>query len=109
MNKQRLAQLLEFLEEEPNDPFNKYAIAIEYLEEKPMESLKYFQELLQNHENYTGTYYHAAKLYNALGNKEEAERVFLKGIEICRSQKDHHALRELQNAYNEFLFEEEDD
>ncbi len=109
MNTQRLNRLLEFLKEDPKDPFNKYAIAIEYLEEKPLESLKYFQELLQNHERYTGTYYHAAKLYNALGNKEEAERVFLKGIEICKSEKDYHALRELQNAYNEFLFEEEDD
>lgn len=108
MNTQRLSQLFEFLKEDPNDPFTKYAIAIEYMEKKPLESLKYFQELLQHHEAYTGTYYHAAKLYIALGNKEEAERTFVKGIEICKKQNDLHALRELQNAYNEFLFEEED-
>lgn len=107
MNTQRLSQLFEFLKEDPNDPFTKYAIAIEYLDKQPSESLKYFEELLRNHEEYTGTYYHAAKLYNALGNREEAERTFLKGIMICKNKKENHALRELQNAYNEFLFEDE--
>lgn len=107
MNEQRLRQLFEYLKEDPDDPFTKYAIAIEYLEQNPQESLKYFKELLQKHEEYTGTYYHAAKLYNALGMKDEAERVFEKGIEICKLKKEHHALRELRNAYNEFLFEED--
>jgi Tfp pilus assembly protein PilF len=108
MNEQRLAQLFKFLEEDKNDPFTLYAIALEFQTENPKKAMEYFEELLQNHADYTGTYYHAAKLYSFLGKKKAAEKVFLKGLEICKVQGEHHAFKELQNAYNEFLFEEED-
>lgn len=108
MNEQRLRQLFKFLKEDQNDPFTLYAIALEYQETQPQEAMKYFEGLLQNHPEYTGTYYHAAKLCSALGRKVEAENIFKKGLEICRKQEEHHAFKELQNAYNEFLFEDED-
>ena len=107
MNEQRLAQLFKFLEEDKNDPFTLYAIALEYQTEYPAKAMEYFEGLLKNHPNYTGTYYHAAKLYSFLDKKEEAEKIFLKGLKICKEQGEHHAFKELQNAYNEFLFEEE--
>ncbi len=107
MNKERLAQLLTFLKEEPNDPFILYAIATEYSQNEPRKALEYYEKLLSEHENYVATYYHAAKLYANLEEKDKAENTFLKGIAIARIQNESLALRELQNAYNEFLFEEE--
>ena len=107
MNKERLAQLLNFLKEEPNDPFILYAIATEFSGDEPGKALSYYEKLLSEHENYVATYYHVAKLYAVLGEKEKAENTFLKGIEIAKSQNESLALRELQNAYNEFLYEDE--
>lgn len=103
----RLEQLLEFLKEDPADPFTLYAIAIEYTKTDQDKAREYFQTLLQEHENYVATYYHAAKLYAALGEKEEAARIFRKGLTISQQRGDKHAYRELLNAYNEFLYEEE--
>lgn len=107
MNKERLSQLYKFLEEDPNDPFTLYAIALEYQKSDLYEALKYFENLLENHVNYVGTYYHAAKLYAILGKNEKAEATYKKGLHIAQAQGDRHAHRELQNAYNEFLFDEE--
>ena len=107
MNKERLSQLLIFLKEEPDDPFILYAIAIEYTQEHPEKALDYFEKLLVEHADYVATYYHAAKLYADLGESEKAEEIFLKGIEIAKTQNEPLALRELQNAYNEFLYEDE--
>ena len=108
MNRERLKLLKEYLKEDPDDPFNWYAVAIEYLDQHPTDALPYFEELLEKHENYVGTYYHAANLFNLLGNKERAEKTYQKGLRISLAQGDRHAHRELQNAYNEFLFEEEE-
>lgn len=107
MNKERLSQLQTFLKEEPNDPFILYAIATEYSQEDPEKALSYYEKLLIEHENYVATYYHAAKLYIDLDETEKAEKTYKKGIEIAREQGESLALRELQNAYNEFLFEDE--
>ncbi|PWJ38630.1 enzyme of heme biosynthesis [Sediminitomix flava] len=109
MNQERLNKLFAFLEEEPNDPFLIYAIANEYLESKPTEAKKYYDRLLFEHENYTGTYYHAAQLYLDLGDKEKAESIYKKGLLICQKENDRHALAELQRAYNEFLYEDEEE
>jgi hypothetical protein len=57
---------------------------------------------------YVPTYYHAAKLYVQLGRKQEAKNTFQKGILISLQQGKRNAHRELQNAYNEFLDDEEE-
>jgi tetratricopeptide (TPR) repeat protein len=107
MNKERLTQLLTFLKEEPNDPFILYAIATEYSQDEPGKALEYYEKLLSEHENYVATYYHAARLYADLAEREKAENTFLKGIEIAKAQNESLAKRELQNAYHEFLYEDE--
>ena len=107
MNSTRLQKLLEYLKEDPNDPFTLYAIATEFVQSSPGKAREYFDQLLLHHPDYLATYYHAAKLYSDLGNAEKAKEIFLKGIEIARVQENSLALRELQNAYNEFLFDQE--
>ena len=109
MNIERLKQLEEFLEIDPNDPFILYAIAMEWIQENPEKTREYFDLLLKHHEEYIGTYYHAGKLYASLGKNEIADNIFKKGIIIADRIGDKHALRELKSAYNEFLFENEED
>ena len=63
MNTERLTQLLKFLEEDPHDAFNWYAVATEYRATDPDRALVYFEKLLTEHPDYVPTYYHAAQLY----------------------------------------------
>lgn len=108
MSQARLQQLLSFLEEDPDDPFTLYAIALEYQKMQDEKALYYFDKLLLEHPDYVATYYHAAQFYLDLGFKEKAEQTYTSGIEKAKSQQNALALRELQNAYNQYLFEEED-
>ena len=100
-NDSRLEQLLKFLEQEPNDPFLQYALATEYLRNNKLETaLFYYEGLVNNHQNYVGTYYHLGKLYELLGRTEDAIKIYYAGIQISKNKKDMHALSELQGVYN---------
>ncbi|MTI32117.1 tetratricopeptide repeat protein [Xanthovirga aplysinae] len=107
MNSERTKQLLGFLKKDPDDPFIKYAIAMEYQKTDKKKALFYFESLLKEHEDYLPTYYHVAKLLIDINQKKEVEGIFKKGIELAQKQGDYLALRELQNAYTNYLFEEE--
>ena len=73
MNEARLALLKKYIEEEPNDPFNYYAIATELIGQSPEKAKDYFDFLLANHPHYLPTYYHAAQLYADQEDYEKAE------------------------------------
>lgn len=119
---ERIEQLLDFLEKEPNDTFLLYAAATEYLKTDTQKALTYYENLLQNHSDYIPTYYHAAELYTNLENYEKANQTYLKGIEVCelaiqKAQKQNieidkvtlKSLQELKSAYELFLMEFEDE
>ena len=106
MSTSRLDQLFEFQKEEPNDPFILFAIALEFQKIDSTKAMEYFTNLLLHHENYTGTYYHAAKLLETLGKKEEAIKVYEKGIIICRNENKLKAVNELMSALNNLKDEE---
>lgn len=95
----RLATLLTFLEEDPSDPFTRFALAQEYLKRgQTDEAAYYFEALVDDAPDYVGTYYHLGKLYEGIGRKEEALAVYQRGIERARAQREFHALSELQDA-----------
>jgi tetratricopeptide (TPR) repeat protein len=102
----RLEQLLDMLEEDPRDPFNLYAVAIEYQEVNPERSKQLFEKLLLEHVEYLPTYYHAAALFADLNDREKALRTYDQGIEIASKQQNQHALRELTNARTSFMMED---
>jgi tetratricopeptide (TPR) repeat protein len=108
MHAERITQLLKFLEAEPNDPFLLYALATEYNKSEPQKALAFYEKLLNEHPDYLPTYYHAAALYAELELQEKAGKTYQKGIEKARHAADHHALRELQAAYTNWQFEQDD-
>jgi len=106
----RLDMLLEFIKNEPEDEFLKYALATEYLRlNQADKALAYYEDLVNNHPNYTGTYYHLGKLYEALNRKPDAITTYEKGMAITREKRDNHAFSELQAVYREATGYDEDD
>ena len=106
----RLDKLLEFYESEPNDEFLKYALATEYLRlNETDKALHYYEDLINNHPNYTGTYYHLGKLYEALGRKDDAINTYQTGMTITKAKRDNHAFSELQAVYREAIGDDDDE
>ena len=102
MNKNRIQVLLQFIEEQPDDPFNVYALAMEYRDEQPAQALNYLEKLLEEHPDYLATYYHAAALYAEKNDRFAAEGIYQRGIELASAQKNEKALQELSRAYRGF-------
>jgi tetratricopeptide (TPR) repeat protein len=103
MNTKRLEQLINMKKEEPNDPFLIYAIAMEYAKiENFDESIAHYEQLVNEHEDYVGTYYHLAKLYETLKMPDKADVTYQKGLAVSKKIADHHAHSELLSAYNSF-------
>lgn len=103
MENERINKLLQFLNEDPNDAFTLYALATEYKKEDRNAALEYFEKLLNEHEDYVGTYYHAAALYDELEMEDKAKKTYQKGMKIARNTNNMHAFSELQAAYNKFM------
>lgn len=97
--------LEKFYAEDPHDPFNAYALALEYLTSDAARSRTLFDWLLDVHQEYLPTYYHAAKFYQETGERGKAAAVFEKGMALARKRNESKTLRELQSAYEEMMFE----
>jgi predicted Zn-dependent protease len=101
----RLELLRQFVAEEPQDPFNRYALATELLKFNKTESRHIFECLLQNHADYLATYYHLGSLYIELGENKLAEKTYLAGIVLAGKIGNEKTLKELNGAYQMFLDE----
>jgi tetratricopeptide (TPR) repeat protein len=101
-NQQRIDKLTEMLVKSPNDCFLLHALGLEYTKigEKD-EAILQFEKVIAIDENYVGTYYHLAKLYEK-NNKDQAFAIYHKGIEIAQKNKAQHLLNELRNALEDF-------
>lgn len=106
----RLNQLYTFLADTPQDPFLHYAIASELMKlGREQEALEKFVQVIEEFPSYVGTYYHLGKLYEALGQVENAIVTYEKGMTVARSAGNRHALNELQAAWKIACGADEDD
>ncbi len=94
----RLELLLEYYREDPNDPFNIYALAMEYLGSDRQKALYYLEGLLKWHPNYLPAYYQAGKLYADLGQPEKALETFKMGQSLADALGQAKTLDELRRA-----------
>ncbi len=95
----RLAALLDFNRLDPDDPFTRFAIAQEYRNRDDFaQALTFFGDLIHDHPNYVGTYFHLGKLYIQLDRTGEAIMTYRAGIDAATKNGDLHARAELQNA-----------
>ena len=95
----RLAALLDFLREDPDDPFTRFALAQEHARRgNPDEALTFYEALVRDRPDYVGTYYHLGALYRALGRDGDALATYRAGIAAATEAGDVHARAELQSA-----------
>ncbi|MBX2962877.1 MAG: tetratricopeptide repeat protein [Cyclobacteriaceae bacterium] len=99
MNLTRIEQLLKFLEEDPNDVFSLYALALEYRDDDAAKATALLDKLLASQPGYLPAYYQAAILHQESGDIETAKKLFKEGISLAVQLKDNATQRELQAAY----------
>lgn len=101
----RIEMLKSFAEQDPDNPFNWYALALEHQESDPAMAKSLFNKLLTEHIVYLPTYYHAAGFFAEAGNFEKAKEIYENGIKLAEDQNNDKTLKELKNSYQNFLFE----
>ncbi|WP_436516143.1 tetratricopeptide repeat protein [Ekhidna sp. To15] len=107
MNAARIELLKKYIAEEPSNPFNKYALAMEYYEVEPSKSLALLQAILSEHPEYLPSYFKAAHLLWEEELWKKADAVFQKGIALANDQSDQKALGELKSAYQNFQIDKD--
>lgn len=102
MEKTRAEILQEMLAANPDDTFARYALALELAKsDPPGGAWEHFDYLLKNHSQYSAAYYQAGMFLLHQGRREEAKNVFTRGVEVTRSQGNHHAQSELEKVLAE--------
>lgn len=105
MNIKRVKLLEEYIEQEPNNPFNHYALAMEYFDNDPKQALDVMEKLINQHKDYLPTYYQLATLYWEMEQLEKAKLTFEQGIRLAKKQQQQKILGELTSAYQNLLYE----
>ena len=99
--KTRREFLEETLQQDPDNTFARYGLALELAKSDPATAWTHFEYLLQHHPEYSATYYQAGSYLIKQGRLEDARNVLTAGIEVTSRQGKHHAQAELQSALDD--------
>lgn len=101
MNSERIKMLEQFVADDPKDPFNHYALALELMKFDKEKARKIFDSLIIEHPTYVATYYQAAMFYLALSMNDKATRIIEQGIVEAKKQNNMKAASELRSLMDE--------
>ena len=90
----RLEQLWQFYLDDPQDPFNLYAYALELSKTDKEKAADKLKQLIREKPDYVPAYYQAALLCYDV--KDDARRIIEQGIEKAKAQQNRKAQNELQ-------------
>src|SRR5436190_18771887 len=94
--KTRKQQIEEMLADEPNDPFLRYGLAMEYVSAgDDAQAVCCFHELLAVDAAYVAAYMQAGQALVRLNRIAEARDVWNRGIVAARQKGDQHAAEEM--------------
>jgi Tfp pilus assembly protein PilF len=95
--KSRRQQIEELLADDPNDPFLRYGLAMEYVSAgEDQSALARFEELFAMAPEYVPAYLQAGQALVRLGETGKARDMFTRGIAVARRQGEQHAAEEMQ-------------
>lgn len=102
MDKSRRDMLQEFLQNNPNDAFARYGLAMEEVRAgRRQEALAQFRLVIEQHPDYSAAYHQAGQLLISEGEIEEARTMLQHGIAAAQRQGNHHASSEMQGLLDE--------
>ena len=95
----RVDTLKDFLRDDSNDSFSRYALAMEYLRLGKLENaIHEFETVAHNDPDYVATYYQLAKAFEHDGRTDDATQTYRTGIAVAKRLGDNHTLEELAAA-----------
>jgi len=98
----RAEMLKQILEQNPNDAFARYGLAMEYSRVGEIEiALAEFKKLLEVHPDYVAGYQMAGKMLSAAGRNAEARQLLESGIASAARAGNKHAQEEMQDLLAE--------
>ena len=98
-NTVRIKLLEEMIQEQPNDPFPPYALALEHaaIPGQESEAVRLLQSLQESHPAYLPLYYQLGHLLAISGDSASARSVFEAGMVLAMEQKNLHTRSELES------------
>lgn len=98
----KIANLREILEQDPQNAFARYGLAMELAGRGDTEAaLAEFDRLLADHPEYTAGYFMSAQTLAKAGRQADAKQRLIEGTACARSTGNQHALREMQAMLDE--------
>lgn len=97
--KTRKELLEEFVDQDPDDSFSRYALALELEKEGGIDgAVPQLQEVITRDPNYVAAYYHLGRLLAKTGNIVEARDAYQRGLVAAKAANDQRASSEIQEA-----------
>lgn len=83
--------------EDPNDPFCRYALALEYSSDNQFhgKAEELLVHLMESHPDYLPLYYQLSNIWIKAGKHREAKELIGKGRDLARRLHNHHTFNEL--------------
>ena len=95
----RIDALKQFLAEDPNDSFSRYALAMEYVKLGEYDdAIREYRTVAERDPDYVATYYQLGKALEHQGLTDEAADTYRKGISVATRRGDAHTRDELTAA-----------
>jgi Tfp pilus assembly protein PilF len=95
----RLDILRQMTEQDPNNTFARYGLAMEYANSGDLEAaVREFSALFAIDENYAAAYFHSGQVFEKLGRIDEARATYEKGIAVTTRKGDMHTRSEIEAA-----------
>jgi len=105
----RIKQLATAVQQNPDDTFSKFALALELLKLNRVEKAQLlFEAVLKQDPEYLGVYYHLGKLYQSREMYEDAMQLYRDGAELADKQNNLRTKSELHEAIMQLQFEMDD-
>ena len=101
MNSERIKMLKQFIADDPSDPFNHYALALELMKSDKEQAMKIFDQLISSHPDYVPSYYQAALLHIELSLNDEATKIIEQGMDEAKKQNNLKTMNELRSLLDE--------
>ena len=97
--KTRREMLEEFVAQDPNDSFSRYALALELEKEsRTREAVPQLREVIARDPGYVAAYYHLGRLLAQIGLVEDARDAYRRGLDAAITSGERRAGSEMQEA-----------